>query len=1002
MSLSIDILTCKELRMLTPTASRHRSRACALTIACSFLQVTPSQGATPGLPFSEDFTSTSLRDTANTSAQWNTSLGTLRLPDQLPLVNVAGMVGANIGNVTSSARSLALGDFDGDGHLDLLAAGQGSDRIFLNNGTTIPFNSSTKATLLTGSSARTISVAVEDFDLDGDLDLLLAKDASGSDNHLYFNNGSATPFSGVAPVNLDSLFKRASSLEVGDIDNDGDADIVVGYLNTPDRYYLNRGDGTFAAGISLQGLPAAETRAVRLGDMDGDGRLDLVVATTVQPVMYLGEARWDLATGTVEGTYLFLNNGTSTPFGGVTPKRISDDENILPSADALALGDVNGDGNLDVVIGNLGFDRVYLNNGAAPGMNPFAGVSGANVSDDQRNTHSVVLVDIDRDGDLDYVAGNRARTHGLAADNVATDRLYLNNGSGTFSAGLDISADTTIDTFSLVADDINGDGTVDIVAGWSGSISRFYLNRGTPSGAPATAQLRGDGQSLRIDDEQVSITSADLDVYQTLPAHTSIRYWLSSDGGWNWKLSHPGRETGFLPAGVATDLRWRAELRTLSPAHLPSVSTLNLRRAGSASTSGPYEQEPSGTVSIEAENSGANIAINGGPWRVAAPGGTSGGASGGQAMQASSSGRPRLEYDVNFRQTGTYHVWIRSWGSGGASDSAYFGFDGNWLASKISMAPLNSWVWSGPFTLNIGAAGVHTLGITRNESLAQVDKIFIGTSAGAAPTGTGPAESIRGGASTNTPPVVEITSPANGASFDESATVNFTATATDNEDGVLTPSLAWSSSRDGNLGTFGAAFSTAALSVGTHTITAKVNDSGLATGSNSISVTITAVTSGTGPYNQNANGTFSIEAEHADANVMVSGGLWELIAPSGASGGQAMEAPFDNGQPRLEYRVNFSLAGTYYVWVRSWGTAGTSDSAYFGLDGAWLANRVNMSPRNSWVWSGPFTLSIGSTGTHVLGITHRESRARVDKIFIGTSAGATPTGTGPAESSRGP
>ena len=154
------------------------------------------------------------------------------------------------------------------------------------------------------------------------------------------------------------------------------------------------------------------------------------------------------------------------------------------------------------------------------------------------------------------------------------------------------------------------------------------------------------------------------------------------------------------------------------------------------------------------------------------------------------------------------------------------------------------------------------------------------------------------------------------------------------------------------------------------------------------------------PYAQEPDGTVSIEAEHADVSVAVNGVVWGLIAPGGASGGQAMQGS-NSGQPRLEYRVNFRQTGTYYVWVRSWGTSSTSDSAYFGFDGAWLANTVSMSPLNTWVWKGPFTINVSSTGVHTLGITRRESLAQVDKIFVGTSADATPTGTGPAESGRG-
>ena len=289
---------------------------------------------------------------------------------------------------------------------------------------------------------------------------------------------------------------------------------------------------------------------------------------------------------------------------------------------------------------------------------------------------------------------------------------------------------------------------------------------------------------------------------------------------------------------IARDEHRRIRLRLrASAAILAFMATAAMAHAD------PYAQEPDGTVSIEAEHADVSVAVNGVVWGLIAPGG----ASGGQAMEASISDQPRLEYLVNFSQTGTYYVWIRSWGATAQSDSAIFGFDGNWLANTVVMSPINSWQWEGPYTINVGGAGVHTLGITRRESLAQVDKIFVGTSPSATPTGTGPAESGRGGGgSSNSAPVVNITAPTDGTSFDESATVNFTATATDGEDGVLTPSIAWSSSRDGSLGTFGGALSTAALSVGTHIITAKVTDSGLATGSAFITVTITAANSGSG------------------------------------------------------------------------------------------------------------------------------------------------------------
>lgn len=95
------------------------------------------------------------------------------------------------------------------------------------------------------------------------------------------------------------------------------------------------------------------------------------------------------------------------------------------------------------------------------------------------------------------------------------------------------------------------------------------------------------------------------------------------------------------------------------------------------------------------------------------------------------------------------------------------------------------------------------------------------------------------GGSGNSPPTVDITAPVNGSSSTEGDTVSFAGTATDTEDGPLSASLSWSSSLDGNIGS-GASFSTSALSVGSHTITAAVTDSGGLSGSDSIDINVDA------------------------------------------------------------------------------------------------------------------------------------------------------------------
>src|SRR5439155_6344189 len=86
---------------------------------------------------------------------------------------------------------------------------------------------------------------------------------------------------------------------------------------------------------------------------------------------------------------------------------------------------------------------------------------------------------------------------------------------------------------------------------------------------------------------------------------------------------------------------------------------------------------------------------------------------------------------------------------------------------------------------------------------------------------------------------VLITAPAAGATFDPGAAVTFTVSASDGEDGDLPATIAWTSSRDGGLGT-GRAITTSTLSTGTHTITATVTDSGGKTTHTMITITVNA------------------------------------------------------------------------------------------------------------------------------------------------------------------
>src|SRR5690606_11548508 len=120
-----------------------------------------------------------------------------------------------------------------------------------------------------------------------------------------------------------------SSLALGDVDGDGDLDLVVGnvgdvYSGTPSRLYTNDGNGAFTD-VSASRMPAGNhyTSDLALGDLDGDRDLDLVLGNSDQCLLYRND-------GT--GTYTDAT-AMSMPAGSYGTR-------------SLALGDVDGDGDL--------------------------------------------------------------------------------------------------------------------------------------------------------------------------------------------------------------------------------------------------------------------------------------------------------------------------------------------------------------------------------------------------------------------------------------------------------------------------------------------------------------------------------------------------------------------------------------------------------------------------------------------------------------------------------
>ena len=353
------------------------------------------------------------------------------------------------------------GDYDGDGDLDLLVAGQGKHDIAF---TTLYKNVGGVFTdsgiALLGLSRAT--AAFGDFDGDGDLDLAMTGlETNGAPTgptrvRIYRNDGGTFT---LVPGSF--LGEFAGSVAWGDYDGDGDLDLLVTGVTTAaaggvaaTRLYRNDG-GAFSA--ATQPFPDCYLGGLAWGDYDNDGDLDVVLTGTS-------------GTGGLTGV-LWRNDGDT----------FADAGSGLPGMDIgfTTWGDFDNDGDLDLLFGGDAFTsdghvtRLYRNDGGTL-TDASAGLLGLLWS-------SGAWGDYDNDGDLD------AMVMGYDAVASAQRTLLYRNDAGLFVDSGELFHDLFLGTLSWA--DYDNDGDLDLLtAGNNGGadLLRIFRNdTATPNAAPS-------------------------------------------------------------------------------------------------------------------------------------------------------------------------------------------------------------------------------------------------------------------------------------------------------------------------------------------------------------------------------------------------------------------------------------------------------------------------------------------------------------------------------------
>jgi hypothetical protein len=363
------------------------------------------------------------------------------------------------------ANTMALEDIDGDGDLDLFWGDFFEPGLLFieNTGscTTPSLRSEPEPFPLNEPIATSgyNAPAFGDIDGDGDNDLLVGvlggaynPNSTSIDNLLFLRQRAENAF------DLETR-RYVSNLDVGsesfpalaDLDGDGDLDLLVGNKIQPDDndtgklFHLENVGSASEPRFRLRGILPQFTGQYHFapapGDLDGDGDLDMIMGTWQDALM------------------LVINEGSVTE-----PRWVIADEAVVTLTRGRnatpTLGDIDGDGDLDLFIGESSGDiNFYRNEGSAAEprfelvADKFEGIDGG-----RRSVPS--LVDIDGDGDLDLVLGTEAE--GLM--------LYRNTGSVTAPAFVrDESFGLGVHPFSAPAfGDLDGDGDPDVLVGGIG------------------------------------------------------------------------------------------------------------------------------------------------------------------------------------------------------------------------------------------------------------------------------------------------------------------------------------------------------------------------------------------------------------------------------------------------------------------------------------------------------------------------------------------------------
>jgi hypothetical protein len=347
-------------------------------------------------------------------------------------------------------NKVELADINGDGLVDTLFANGGnydkpgvpaSSQAFINNGPTEMFTNATEAVF---GDAKMLARVIKVRDVDGDdnPDIIVGTTFE-TQSRLYLGDG-AGGFTDMTATHFPQIEASIGDLELGDVDGDGDLDMVLADwgagspMNSEGgrtKLWLNDGTGHFTDVTSDQ-TPDVLVRfswELEFVDVDNDYDLDILISCK-----------------RCRGSYLFENDGAGN-FTDVSADRLPQYTN---NYDFEAM-DLDGDSYLDLITINDGpgaKEHIFRNNqrGGFEDANEELWLFDENIAGDD---NVIVFLDFDSDGDADFLIGSLS----------ISDRLMINDGTGHLTLAENVfTASPSRGTLYMAVADLNGDGRLDV------------------------------------------------------------------------------------------------------------------------------------------------------------------------------------------------------------------------------------------------------------------------------------------------------------------------------------------------------------------------------------------------------------------------------------------------------------------------------------------------------------------------------------------------------------